>query len=193
MVNNTGMDARVWFPLIVPSRGNALYCGNIVLHPESRGWVKLRSADPAARVRIQLNLLQAEKDRALLRLGLRNAREFFGTEPIAGMVERERVPGPAVRSDAEIDASVRSTIGVAHHPCGTCAMGTGTDAVVDAELRVHGLENLRVIDASIMPTLAGGHTNAVAIMIGEKGADLVLGQSLPAADAATVAACRAAA
>ncbi|MCC7464164.1 MAG: GMC family oxidoreductase N-terminal domain-containing protein [Gammaproteobacteria bacterium] len=191
MVNNTGMDARVWFPLILPSRGNALYCGNIVLHPESRGWVKLRSADPAARVRIQLNLLQAEADRALLRRGLRNAREFFATAPIADLIERERLPGPAVQSDAEIDAYVRATIGVAHHACGTCAMGSGPEAVVDAELKVRGLEGLRVVDASIMPTVAGGHTNAVAIMIAEKAADLVRGRTLPPADAATVATCRA--
>jgi choline dehydrogenase len=193
MVNNTGMDARVWFPLILPSRGNAIYCSNIVLHPRSRGWVRLRSADPAAPARIQLNLLQAEEDRALLRLALRNAREYFATEPVAGMIQGERLPGPGVKSDAELDAYIRSTIGVAHHACGTCAMGSGSEAVVDEELRVRGLEGLRVIDASIMPTVAGGHTNAVAIMIGEKGADLLLGRSLPPADAATVAACRVAA
>jgi choline dehydrogenase len=189
MVNNTGMDARVWFPMILPSRGNAIYCSNIVLHPRSRGWVRLRSADPAAPVRIQLNLLQAEEDRALLRLALRNAREFFATDPVAGMIQGERLPGPEVKSDAELDAYIRSTIGVAHHACGTCAMGSGSEAVVDAELRVRGLEGLRVIDASIMPTVAGGHTNAVAIMIGEKGADLIRGRRLSPADAATVAAC----
>jgi choline dehydrogenase len=140
-------------------------------------------------VRIQLNLLQEEQDRALLRLALRNMREFFATEPMAGMTEHELRPGPAAQSDAELDAYVRATIGVAHHACGTCAMGDDADAVVDAELKVRGLEALRVIDASIMPTVAGGHTNAVAIMIGEKGADLIRGRSLPPADAATVAAC----
>ena len=189
MVNSTGMDARVWFPLLVPSRGNAMYCSNIVLHPESRGWVRLRSADPGASVRIQLNVLKEPGDRALLRLALRNMREFFATEPVAGLIAHERLPGAHLRSDAELDAHARATVGVAHHACGTCAMGTGPEAVVDAELRVHGLEGLRVIDASIMPTIAGGHTNAVAIMIGEKGADLALGRSLPPADAATVAAC----
>ncbi len=191
MVNNTGMDARVWFPLIVPSRGNALYCSNIVLHPHSRGWVKLRSADPAAQVRIQLNLLQAEQDRALLRLALRNAREFFATGPIAGMVEREQLPGAGVQSDAELDAYIRATVGVAHHACGTCAMGSGPEAVVDGQLRVRGLEGLRVVDASIMPTVAGGHTNAVVVMIAEKAADLIRGRALPPADAETVATCTA--
>ena len=189
MVNSTGMDARVWFPLILPSRGNALYCSNIVLHPESRGWVKLRSADPTARVRIQLNLLKEESDRALMRLALRNMREFFGTEPMAGMIDHERLPGKAVQSDAEFDAYMRATIGVAHHACGTCAMGSGSEAVVDGDLKVHGLDGLRVIDASIMPTVAGGHTNAVAVMIAERGADLIRGRGLPPADAATVAAC----
>jgi choline dehydrogenase len=189
MVNSTGMDARVWFPLILPSRGNAMYCSNIVLHPESRGWVRLRSADPAANVRIQLNVLQEPGDRALMRLALRNMREFFATEPVAGMIARERLPGAQVQSDAELDAHARATVGVAHHACGTCAMGNGPQAVVDAQLRVHGLEGLRVIDASIMPTIAGGHTNAVAVMIAEKGADLIRGCALPPADAATVAAC----
>ena len=89
MVNSTGMDARVWFPLLVPSRGNAMYCGNIVLHPESRGWVRLRSADPGASVRIQLNVLKEPGDRALLRLALRNMREFFATEPVAGLIAHE--------------------------------------------------------------------------------------------------------
>ena len=189
MVNSTGMDARVWFPGIRPARGNALYSSNIVLHPRSRGWVKLRSADPTARVRIQLNLLQEEGDRALMRLALRNMREFFATEPMAGMIERERLPGKDVQSDSELDAYMRASIGVAHHACGTCAMGGGSEAVVDAQLRVRGLEGLRVIDASIMPTVAGGHTNAVAVMIAEKGADLIRGRRLSPADAATVAAC----
>jgi choline dehydrogenase len=166
-----------------------MYCSNIVLHPESRGWVRLRSADPAANVRIQLNVLQEPGDRALMRLALRNMREFFATEPVAGMIARERLPGAQVQSDAELDAHARATVGVAHHACGTCAMGNGPQAVVDAQLRVHGLEGLRVIDASIMPTIAGGHTNAVAVMIAEKGADLIRGCALPPADAATVAAC----
>jgi choline dehydrogenase len=189
MVNSTGMDARVWVPVILPSRGNALYCSNIVLHPQSRGWVRLRSAEPTARVRIQLNLLKEEADRTLMRLALRNMRAFFASEPMAGMIDHERLPGPSVQSDAELDAYMRATIGIAHHACGTCAMGSHPQAVVDAELRVRGLEALRVVDASIMPTIAGGHTNAVAVMIGEKGADLLLGRRLPPADAATVAAC----
>jgi choline dehydrogenase len=189
MVNSTGMDARVWIPLILPSRGNSLYCSNIVLHPKSRGWVKLRSADPSTRVRIQLNLLKEEEDRALMRLALRNMRDYFATEPMASIIERERLPGKDVKTDAEFDAYMRATVGVAHHACGTCAMGSGPGAVVDAELRVRGLEGLRIVDASIMPTVAGGHTNAVAIMIAEKGADLIRGRGLPPADHATVAAC----
>ncbi|HVV92323.1 MAG TPA: GMC family oxidoreductase N-terminal domain-containing protein [Hyphomicrobiales bacterium] len=184
MVNSTGIDARVWFPLIRPSRGNAFWATNILLHPASRGWVRLRGADPAAPPRIQLNLLKEESDRATLRWGFRHMREFFATEPAASLVTGERFPGMAVKTDAEIDAHMRATIGTAHHPVGTCAMGQGREAVVDETLRVRGLDGLRVVDASVMPTIAGGHTNAVVIMIAEKAADLIRGKSLAAAEIA---------
>jgi choline dehydrogenase len=106
---------------------------------------------------------------------MRFTREFFATQPAAGLVAREVTPGAAVESDAAIDAFVRTRLGTAMHPTSTCAMGTGTDAVLDAQLNVRGLSGLRVVDCASMPTIVGGNTNAPAIMIAEKAAEMILG------------------
>ena len=100
------------------------------------------------------------------------------------LIARERTPGEAVESDEELDAFIRATCYCAQHPVGTCAMGMGERSVVDPELRVIGVEGLRVADASMMPTVPGGNTNLPAIMIGEKAADLIRGRILPRADSA---------
>jgi choline dehydrogenase len=149
----------------------------VLLHPDSRGKVSLRSADPKVAPRIQLNLLQAEEDRRGLREIIRFVRRFFATKPASELVAAEQFPGSAVASDAQIDAHLRKTIGTAMHPTSTCAMGIGPDAVVDAELRVHGLSGLRIADASIMPAIVGGNTNATTIMIAEKAVDLIRGEN----------------
>jgi choline dehydrogenase len=149
---------------------------NVLLHPRSRGSVKLRSADPKDKPLIQFNLLQAEDDRVAFRRYIRLTRNFFATEPAAGLVSREVIPGPQIQTDAELDAFVRSRIGTAMHPTSTCAMGTGAEAVLDAELKVRGVVGLRVVDCSSMPTIPGGNTNIPAIMLAEKAADLVLGR-----------------
>ncbi len=107
---------------------------------------------------------------------MRFTRNFFATQPAAGLVSREVIPGDAAQTDAEIDAFVRSRIGTAMHPTSTCAMGTGAEAVLDAELRVHGLSGLRVADCSSMPAIPGGNTNVPAVMLAEKAADLILGK-----------------
>lgn len=176
MVNATGMDARIWFPGVRKARGNALMASNILLHPQSRGWVKLRSADPRDNPQIQLNILTEEADRRLMRTAFRNMRAFFQTAPATELVSGERFPGTGTQTDAELDAHMRATAATAHHPTSTCAMGKGRDAVLDAQMRVHGVEALRVVDASAMPAVVGGHTNAVVIMMAEKGADLVRGR-----------------
>ena len=95
---------------------------------------------------------------------------------MAGLIARESVPGAEVQSDHQIDVHIRATAGTTQHPVGTCAMGNGPNAVVDPELRVQGIEGLRVVDASVMPTVIRGHTNAPAIVIGEVAADLILGR-----------------
>jgi choline dehydrogenase len=148
----------------------------VLLHPQSRGKVSLRSANPGDAPRIQLNLLQAETDRRGLRDIVRFVRRFFATQPAAGLVAAEQFPGPQVQSDEEIDAHLRRTIGTAMHPTSTCAMGVDSMAVVDGQLRVHGLSGLRIADASIMPNIVGGNTNAPTIMIAEKAVDLILGR-----------------
>jgi len=122
--------------------------------------------------------------RGRARAGLRLARRIYGTEPMAGLIARESVPGAEAQSDAEIDAHVRATAGTTQHPVGTCAMGTGPSTVVDPELRVHGIAGLRVVDASVMPDVPGGNTNGPTIMIAEKASDLIRGRSLPAAEGA---------
>lgn len=154
----------------------------ILLHPESRGWVDLRSANPADPVKIHLNIFSAEADFATARAGIRIARRLYGTEPMASLVAAETLPGSAVTSDEALDEHIRAFAQVTQHPVGTCTMGTGPSAVVDPQLRVHGIANLRVVDASVMPDVPGGNTNAPTIMIGEKAADILRGRSLPRAE-----------
>lgn len=171
----TRLDGRPWFPGIRKGAGHAMSVFAVLLRPESRGWVKLRSADPAAPPRIQINMFQREEDLHTMRRTVRQLREFFATQPLAGMVGSEIMPGVNIDSDAELDAFHRKSCVLAHHASSTCMMGTGEDAVVDPQLRVRGVDGLRVADASIMPRVLGGNTNAPVIMIGEKAADLILG------------------
>jgi choline dehydrogenase len=178
LVSPVSMFARTWFPFWRRGEGHTISLACVLLHPESRGKVSLRSANPADKPRIQLNLLEAEADRVGLRNIIRFARRFFKTEPAAGLVGAERFPGAQIESDADLDAHLRRTIGTAMHPTSTCAMGNDDASVVDGELRVRGLQGLRVADASIMPTIVGGNTNAPTIMIAEKAADLMRGRTL---------------
>ena len=111
------------------------------------------------------------------------ARAIYASEPLKSMMGAEVWPGAGVQSDAEIDAYIRQTAGLIYHPVGTCRMGADAEAVVDGQLRVNGTQNLRVIDASVMPTVPGGHTNAPTMMIAEKMADLLRGRNpLPPAE-----------
>ncbi|UVJ45712.1 GMC family oxidoreductase N-terminal domain-containing protein [Pseudomonas sp. LS1212] len=174
LISPVAGHAKVWYPLVGKGVGHQLSTANVCLRPDSKGHVQLRSADPLAKPAIQFNLLQAESDRLFFRRAVRGMREFFATQPAARLVSHELVPGTTVQSDSEIDQFVRSMIGTAFHPAGTCAMGLGADAVVDAGLSVHGIEGLRVADASVMPRIVGGNTNAPVIMIAEKAADLIL-------------------
>ncbi|HLK23509.1 MAG TPA: choline dehydrogenase [Caulobacteraceae bacterium] len=156
------------------------------LRPESRGRVGLASPDPLADPAIFANYLATEEDRRALREGTKMVRAVASQAPLAPLRGDEVFPGAAVQSDAEIDAWIRQTAETIYHPVGTCRMGAGGDplAVVDAELRVQGLSGLRVVDASVFPTLVGGNTNAPTIMVAEKASDLILGKpALPAEDA----------
>jgi 4-pyridoxate dehydrogenase len=177
--------AHLWFPGINAPYADAFGIRPAVLHPESRGEVTLRSADPRAKVKIRQNIFSNPNDLAKLRQGFRLARELAAQKPLDGIRGEEMSPGKDVQTDDQVDAWIKKVVMTAHHPCGTCAMGVQDDAVLDPELRVRGVESLRVVDASAMPDIVSGNINACVIMIGEKGADLVRGKTpLPRAEAA---------
>jgi choline dehydrogenase len=175
-------SAELWWPGVTAA---PVYCFSVrvgALHPKSRGWVKLRSADPHDAPRILNNMYAQPEDMATMVRGIRACREIYRQKPIADMIERELLPGDEAQSDVQIAEVVRREGGHRSHPVGTCRMGNDALAVVDPELRVHGLTGLRVVDASVMPELPGGNTNVPTIMIGEKAADLIRGRKLePAA------------
>ncbi|TNE57676.1 MAG: choline dehydrogenase [Alphaproteobacteria bacterium] len=150
------------------------------LRPESRGFIKLKSKDPMDHPLIQPNYLEAEADRIVMREGVKIAREIYAQEAFDVYRGPELNPGADVKTDAEIDAWIRRTAETIYHPVGTCKMGHDDMAVVDGELKVRGVEGLRVVDASVMPTLVGGNTNAPTIMIAEKASDMILGKAAPA-------------
>jgi choline dehydrogenase len=143
------------------------------LRPESRGTLAIRSADPAAHPSIVSNYLAAETDRRVLLDGMKLTRRVVGEPAFARHVVREHLPGPEASTDEALMAYARGYATTVFHPCGTAKMGSDAKAVVDARLRVHGIAGLRVADASIMPTLTSGNTNAPTVMIGEKAADMI--------------------
>ena len=146
--------------------------------PESAGYVRARTADPLDKPAIQPSYLADEMDRRVLVAGIRLARRLMRTEPLAPYFAREALPGDGVRTDDEILDFARRIGTTAFHLMGTCRMGPADDpgAVVDDRLRVHGIEGLRVADASIMPLMTSANTNAATLMIGEKAADAILGR-----------------
>ena len=148
------------------------------MRPVSRGHLALTSADPGDAVRIFQNFLGAEEEWHVMRRGLRMIRELVASEPLRPFAGEELAPGIDCQSDEDLDAHVRATMITVHHPIGTCKMGADDDdrAVVDGSLKVRGIEGLRVVDASVMPDLIGGATNAPVIMIAEKAADMILGK-----------------
>ncbi|MDF5720094.1 MAG: GMC family oxidoreductase N-terminal domain-containing protein [Rhizonema sp. PD37] len=145
-------------------------------NPHSRGSVTVRTTDPKDSPCIRMNYLQSQSDVQKLVRGLRIIRQLFNTDAFNEFCGEEIAPGADVQSDEALQAYVRNVVGTIWHPVGTCKMGIDSMAVVDSQLRVHGIDGLRVVDASIMPTLTTGNTNAPTIMIGEKAADLIKAQ-----------------
>ena len=172
------LSAKPWLPPFRSAFPDAFSVLAVVLRPESRGQVRLASADPFAAPRIRQNFLAAEHDWRTLRAGLRLVRRISREAPLAQYVAQEIAPGAGQESDADLDRHVRAVAITVHHPLGTCRMGLGADdmAVVDAELRVIGVEGLRVVDASVMPDLVGGNINAAVTMIAERASDLIRGR-----------------
>lgn len=157
------------------------------LRPESRGTISIKSADPFAAPLIQPNYLDAEEDRRALREGVRLAREIFAQPAFDPYRGPEIMPGAHIRDGDGIDAFVRKTAETIYHPVGSAKMGKDGSAVVDPALRVYGVEGLRVADASAMPSLVSGNTNAPTIMIAEKAADMILGRPAPPPQSVQVA------
>jgi 4-pyridoxate dehydrogenase len=182
LFNLAPLTAAPYFPPFVPPYADSFATRIVLLHPESRGEVALASPDPRTPVRIRQNFLATDRDWATLRAGFRLARGIGDEAPLAPFRKAQISPGADCRSDAEIDAHIRATAITVHHPLGTCKMGRDSDpmAVVDPELRVLGVDALRVVDASVMPDLVGGNINAPVIMIAEKAADLIRGNTPPA-------------
>jgi choline dehydrogenase len=148
-------------------------CVVCVVKPDSRGTIMAEKADPFARPAIRPNYFTTRTDELALLGGVRHVRRIFSAPALAQHSLGETKPGPELKSDAELLDYARRFGNTLYHPVGTCKMGEDPRAVVDSRLRVHGIQGLRVIDASVMPTLTTGNTNAPAIMIGEKGAAMI--------------------
>ena len=175
------LSSRDRFEVVDPRRlGEALdkhpgfSIGFFQLRPESRGWVHIRTADPNDDPAIDPHYLEAEADQRTMLDALKLARRVSRQPSIAAYVERETRPGPDAESDEALLAYLRASGQTSFHPVGSCKMGSDPMAVVDTDLRVRGIERLRVVDSSIMPTMPSSNTNAASIMVGEKAADIIL-------------------
>jgi 4-pyridoxate dehydrogenase len=176
--------ASPWLPPFKKAFEDSFSVRAMPMRPESRGHLSLASANPDDAPRIHQNFLSTGEEWRVMRRGLRMIRELVASENLRSFAGEELSPGSAAQTDEALDAHVRATMGTVHHPVGTCKMGADSDenAVVDGNLRVRGIENLRVVDASVMPDLIGGATNAPVIMIAEKAADMIRSKEpLPAA------------
>jgi choline dehydrogenase len=171
-------DARLWLPGLQRKPVSRLSVRTGYLPLKSRGWVRLRSADPRDPPRIFLNMFSEAGDMEGMVRSLHFSREIYAQSPLRELIARENLPGEGVRSDADLIAHIRRTATHRAHPACSCRMGSDDGAVVDAELRVRGLDGLRVADASVMPSLPRGNPNLACMMIGEKAADLILGRTL---------------
>ncbi|MDX2308357.1 MAG: choline dehydrogenase [Hyphomicrobium sp.] len=157
--------------------GHGYQCHIGPMRPTSRGSVTITSSDPAKYPRIIFNYMQTEQDRKEMRNGIKLTREILEQPALAPYRGEELAPGPAAKSDADIDAFIRAKAESAYHPSCTCRMGTDEMAVVDGDARVHGVEGLRVVDASIMPDVVSGNLNVPTIMMAEKLADKIRGRT----------------
>ncbi len=175
LFNAAPLDAHPYFVPFVKPYQDGFAARVVGLRPRSRGAVTLASENPLVAPAIRQNFFDDEDDIRVLRDGLRMAREVARQPALRPFLERELAPGPDIDSDAAIDAYIRATAITVHHPLGTCRMGApdDPDAVVDARLRVYGVERLRVVDASVMPDLVGGNINAPVIMIAERAAEFL--------------------
>jgi choline dehydrogenase-like flavoprotein len=170
------LDARIWFPGVTQPYEDGFGVHPVLLHPRSCGEVTLRSSDPNARVRIVNNFLAEPADIATLRTGFRLAEEIAYTQPMDKFRGKRLNPTSELKTDAEIDDWIRTNVITVNHPLGSCAMGSGPDAVLDPDLTVRGTEGLRVVDAAALPDMPSAHINAIVMMLAERASDLIRGQ-----------------
>jgi choline dehydrogenase-like flavoprotein len=173
MFRAASADAHPWFPMVQPPYQDTYYIGSAILHPKSRGEVRLQSADPRKPVLINNRFLSHPDDLPTLRQAYVHAREVGRQAPLDPYRGEPITPGPEVRSEREIDEWIRRIASTVSHPAGTCPMGSDERAVLDPQLRVRGVDGLRVVDASAMPDLVSAHINACVLMMAEKAADLI--------------------
>jgi choline dehydrogenase len=154
----------------------------VLLRPRSIGWVRLRSADPDELPLVNPNYLGHPADVRHLREGLRVARQIMAEAPLRDIVRKEILPGPTATSDAALDEHLRRTVKTDYHPVGTCRMGSDDDpdAVVSPDLRVRGIDGLRVVDASVMPKLVSANTNAPTMALADRAVSLMRGEDATA-------------
>ena len=173
-------QAALWWPGLQRKPVSKLSVRTGFLQPRSRGWVKLRSADPRDAPRIFINMFAEPGDLDAMVRALRLSRSIYAQSPLRDLIVRECLPGADLQSGTDLAAHIRANATHRSHPVGTCRMGADDAAVVDAALRVRGIDGLRISDASIMPAIPGGNTNLPVMMIGEKAADLIRGRAISA-------------
>ncbi len=181
LFRGAALDANPWFPGIKKKfdDGYAIRAG--IVHPKSRGEVRLRSTNPMEPLVLDFRFLSNNDDLISLREGLKVARECASQDALKPFRGIENVPGPDIRTDAELEEFIRKTVVTIEHPACTCPIGTGEESVLDPEMKVHGIQNLRVVDGSAMPDLTSAHINSTILMMAEKASDLILGRDpLPA-------------
>lgn len=176
MFRGAPLGADTWFPGVKAPYQDGFGILPALLHPKSRGTVRLRSANPEDAVRIHYNFFSDPEDLPKLRMGFKIAREMAAQHSLDAFRGAEIRPGPDATSDREIDAWIKRTSQTVSHPVSTCRMGTDARAVVTPDLRVRGIDSLRVIDGAVLPDLISAHTNACIIMIAEKAADMIRGR-----------------
>jgi 4-pyridoxate dehydrogenase len=173
LLRSAPRGAGPYFAPFIPPYTDGIAIGAAIIHPESRGEIRLRSTDPEAMPLIYHNFLSAPGDIAQLREAIRIVRNYASQPALDPFRGKETLPGPNVTSDAELDEYIRATTGTVSHPIGTCKMGTDAESVLDPQLRVRGISSLRVVDGSALPDLVSAHTNACILMMAEKAADLI--------------------
>lgn len=173
MFRGVPTKTNMWFPGVKKPYADGYGIRPCLLHPKSRGELLLRSADPKDAPKIAYNFFSHPDDLPKLRLGFKIARDVAAQKALDPYRGEEITPGPKVQSDDEIDAFIRRTAITAHHPAGTCKMGSGNDCVLNSDLTVKGVDNLRVVDASILPDMVGAHINAAVIMMADKASDII--------------------